>query len=248
VVVAHQRQHAAEQEAPAPPDYSAIIVSSLYSRRLQATLMGLMHQRNFDPKRMEIIVAYVPGIDATDDILDGLRLTYPEVRIVRSPFHPHFRKAKGMMINESRKLAHGKWLLLLDSDIVLPPDFLAQADVLAKDAHYIAPEGRKMLPPDITAKVLLGEVRPWECTEELLSGPGDERMFECDGIPPGFCQLVRRDIFDEIRYTELDHFEGSDWWFSKYIVDRFGKEARLPGRVLHLDHGGSQWYGVSKQM
>lgn len=241
-------QHQVEEVAPPAPDYSVIIVSSLYSRRLQATLMGLMHQKDFDPRRMEIIVAYVPGIDATDDILDGLRLTYPALRIVRSPFHPHFRKAKGMMINESRKLAHGKWLLLLDSDIVLPPNFMAEADVIAKDAHYIAPTGRKMLPADVTAKILLGELRPWECTEELLNGPGDERMFECDGIPPGFCQMVRGDIFDEIRYTELDHFEGSDWWFSKYIVDRFGKEARWPGRVLHLDHGGSQWYGVSKQM
>ena len=125
---------------------------------------------------------------------------------------------------------------------------MAEADVIAKDAHYIAPTGRKMLPADVTAKILLGELRPWECSEELLHGPGDERMFECDGIPPGFCQMVRGDIFDEIRYTELDHFEGSDWWFSKYIVDRFGKEARWPGRVLHLDHGGSQWYGVSKQM
>lgn len=243
-------EHAEQQahEEAAPPDYSAIIVSSLYSRRLQATLMGLLHQRDFDLKRLEIIVAYVPGIDATDDILDGIKLTYPEVRIVRSPFHAHHRKAKGMMINESRKLARGKWLLLLDSDIVLPPDFLSRAEVLAMGAHYIAPEGRKMLPPDVTAKILLGEIRPWEQVEALLAGPGDERMFECDGIPPGFCQLVRGDIFDQIRYTELDHFEGSDWWFSKYIVDRFGKEARLPGRVLHLDHGGSQWYGVSKQM
>lgn len=237
------------QAAPPPaPDYSVIIVSSLYSRRLQATLQGILHQRNFDPGRIEIIVAYVPGIDATDDILDGIKLTYPGVRIVRSPFHPHFRKAKGMMINESRKLARGKWLLLLDSDIVLPPDFLAEVDPITVNAHYIAPEGRKMLPPEVTAKILLGEVRPWENPEALLDGPGDVRMFECDGVPPGFCQVVRADIFDEIRYTELDHFEGSDWWFSKYIIDRFGKEARWPGQVLHLDHGGSQWYGVSKQM
>lgn len=241
-------EHPRDTVAPPAPDVSVIIVSSLYSRRLQATLMGLIHQQGIERSRLEIIVAYVPGIDATDDILDGIRLSYPEVHIVRSPFHPHYRKAKGMMINESRKLARGPWLLLLDSDIVLPPRFLAECLDLAKEAHYIAPEGRKMLTPETTARILLGELRPWECNDELLDGPGDSRMFECDGIPPGFCQLVRGDIFDQIRYTELDHFEGSDWWFSKYIVDRFGKEARWPGRVLHLDHGGSQWYGVSKQM
>jgi hypothetical protein len=105
-----------------------------------------------------------------------------------------------------------------------------------------------MLPADVTARILLGEVRPWEECEALLEGPGDSRLFESNNVPPGFCQLVRGDIFDEIRYTELDHFEGSDWWFSNYIVVRFGKETRWPGRVLHLDHGGSQWYGVSKQM
>jgi len=241
-------QHAQTVVHGPAPELSVIIVSSLYSRRLQATLMGLIHQQGIDRGRMEIVVAYVPGIDATDDILDGIRLNYPEVSIVRSPFHAHFRKAKGMMINESRKLARAPWLLLLDSDIVLPPNFVAESLELAKGAHYIAPEGRKMLTPEVTAKILLGELRPWECHEALLEGPGDSRLFECDGIPPGFCQLVRGDIFDAIRYTELDHFEGSDWWFSKYIVDQFGKEARWPGRVLHLDHGGSQWYGVSKQM
>lgn len=240
--------HPRSVAAPPEPLVSVIIVSSLYSRRLQATLMGLIHQQGIDRSQIEIVVAYVPGIDATDDILDGIRLSYPEVNIVRSPFHAHHRKAKGMMINTSRKLARAPWLLLLDSDIVLPPQFLAETMALAKEAHYIAPEGRKMLTPEVTAQILLGELRPWECTEALLEGPGDSRLFESNGIPPGFCQLVRGDIFDEIRYTELDHFEGSDWWFSKYIVDRFGKEARWPGRVLHLDHGGSQWYGVSKQM
>jgi hypothetical protein len=124
-------QHKVAEEAPRPPDYSAIIVSSLYSRRLtgdterhgpparlrpepHGNRRGLCarNRRNGRHSRRPAS-CYIPGCALC-------------VRHSTS----HFRKAKGMMINESRKLALGKWLLLLDSDIVLPPDFLAEVDAL----------------------------------------------------------------------------------------------------------------------
>ena len=153
------------------------------------------------------------------------------------------------MINSSAELASGDWFVLLDSDIVVPPDFFARMNALTGDAHYIAPDGRQMLTPKETGAVLLGHINTWDVYGELIEGEGEYRRHESDGIPPGFCQCVRRDVFEETRYVEMGHFEGADWLFSKSVIDNFGKETRLEGmRVLHLDHGGSQWYGTEKQM
>jgi len=242
-----------EKDLPAPsatrPRYSVIIVSNFYARRLQAVLLSLVHQQGIALDEIEVLVAYVPGIDATDDLIDSLRATHPELHVHRMGFHPAKRRAKGFMINECVQHSRGEWILLLDSDILLPPDFFAQADALRANTHYIAPEGRKMLSPATTARILLGEATPWVEYDALLQTEGEERLFESDGMPPGFCQCVRRDVIESVNYVELDHFEGSDWCFSKDVKRFYGPETRLKGmRVLHLDHGGSQWYGATKQM
>ncbi|MBI2425947.1 MAG: glycosyltransferase family 2 protein [Candidatus Hydrogenedentes bacterium] len=235
--------------APAQtPRHSVIIVSTRYARRLQAVLQCLVHQQGIAKQDLEILVAYVPGLDATDDILDGLALLHPEFRILRVPMPPSRARAKGFMLNEAMNLARGERITLLDSDILLPPRFFAALDAVP-NAAFIAPEGRHLLTPRDTAAILLGEIRPWESFDELLNGVGDYRHRESGGIPPGFCQTVSRDVIQQIRYPELDHFEGSDTEFSKQVIRAFGPESRLPGmKLLHLDHGGSQWYGTSKHM
>ena len=145
-------------------------------------------------------------------------------------------------------LATGEWVTLLDADILLPPDFFARLDALGDDAIFAAPEGRHMLDAATTARILLGEFRPWDHYNELRQQAEEYRHHESDGVPPGFCQSVRRLVFESVRYEELDHFEGSDWWFSRRVMDQFGPVRRLDGMaVLHLDHGGSQWYGTGKQ-
>lgn len=229
--------------------YSVMIISTRYARRLQAALLSLAHQQDFDPERCEIIIGYVPGLDATDDIIESVTRTFPALRIVRSPFAPHHAKSKGFMINETVKLASGEWIVLVDSDILLPPRFFAELDRVEESAMFIAPDGRKMLSPDTTAGILLGLIRPWECYDELLASEGELRKRESDGVPIGYCQCARRVVFEQIPYAEFNHFEGADWFFGKYAAERFGKETRLEGvPVLHLDHGGSQWYGAQKQM
>ncbi len=227
--------------------YSVIVISTRYTRRLQATLLMLAHQQGGSPGLFEVVVGYVPGIDATDDLLDGMRDAFPQLRIVRSPFSEGNVRAKGFMINESVTAASGEWILLMDADILPPPDVFARMEELPPDTHFIAPDGRKMLSPETTSKVLLGELRPWECYDELLQSPGEIRYREADGIPIGFFQCIRRDILKRVPYHELDHFESSDWLFGRDAGINYGREIRLPINVLHLDHSGSQWYGTSKQ-
>ncbi len=227
-------------------DYSVVIVSARYARRLQAVLQSLVHQEGFDVRRLEVVIAYVPGIDSTEDVLDSLGQVHPTLRIVRAPFVDALTRSKGFLINEACKLARGAWVVLLDSDILVPPDVFASMDRLPAECMFAAPDGRKMLTPETTAKILLGEIQPWAAWQSLLKDAGEFRFREVDGVPIGFFQAVRRECLDKVPYAEYEHFEGADWAFGKAIRDTFGMEVRLPGPVLHLDHGGSKWYGTRK--
>lgn len=227
--------------------YSVVIISTRYTRRLQAALLSLAHQQGIENGLFEVVVGYVPGIDATDDLLDSIEASFPHLSVVRLPFAEGKIKAKGFMINESLSACSGKWILLMDADILLPPDTFTLLESIADNRHFIAPEGRKMLSPELTAKILLNEIRPWENYQELLQGPGEIRKREADGTPIGFFQCVRREILSRIPYHELDHFEASDWHFGRDVVMNYGWEYRIKDwYVLHLDHGGSQWYGTHK--
>ena len=80
-----------------------------------------------------------------------------------------------------------------------------------------------------------------------MASDGEMRHREMDGVPIGFCQIVRRDCFEQVKYYEADHFEGADWQFSIEMRKVFGEETRLSGvPLLHLDHGGSKWYGTTR--
>ena len=227
--------------------YSIVIINTRYTRRLQAALLSLAHQQGVPDHLFEVIIAYVPGIDATDDLIDNVMAAYPRMRLVRFPVAEGLAHSKGFMINESMRAVSGKRVLLMDADILLPPDLFLTLEAITEDHPLIAPEGRKMLPPDVTANILLNEVQPWRQYEELLNGPGELRTREAVAIPIGFFQCVRRDVLARIPYHELDHFEASDWHFGREVTELYGPEYRMINvYVLHLDHGGSQWYGTHK--
>jgi hypothetical protein len=227
--------------------YSIIVVNSRYARRLQAMLRSIAHQRDIDLGKIEVIVSYVPGLDATDDLIDSMRLTYPGLRILRSPFPAQNANAKGFMINESVNMASGEWIVLMDADIVIAPTMFARIEEVAGESNFVAADGRLMLSKETTAKILTGEIRPWDEWEELVNSGGEYRYREAHGVPVGFFQCFKRNFFDDVKYAELDHFEGADMWFGMALQGKYGKEARLSGMpVLHLDHGGSQWYGTTR--
>lgn len=237
-----------KEHKPRDVKYSVIVPSTRYSRRLQALMLGVAHQPGYDLGKIEIIISYVPGLDSNDDLIDSMQAAFPELRVVRCTFPPVFQQSRGVMVNEAVRMASGEWVILFDSDIVVPPTFFADLDAIPEGTQFVAPDGRKMLPADTTAKILLGEIEPWEDFQAVLDGPGEIWHREAEGVPVGFCQIVRRRILEEIPYDLADNFEGSDWTFATRVLKRYGKEHRMPGvYVLHLDHGGSQWYGVRKQ-
>jgi len=236
------------KEHTAPPKYSVLIVTTRYARRLQAVLRGICHQHGYDLSQVEIVIAYVPGLDPTEDLLESIQLAFPDVRIVRVPFARENANSKGFMINEAMKMASGEWSVLLDSDIIVPPTLFEMIDRNIEDGVvFMAPDGRKMLSREMTHKVLLGEETPWENWDRMLRDSGEYRYREAKSVPIGYCQIVKTECLRDIEYTELDHFEGADMWFGMKMVEKYGKEKRISGMpVLHLDHGGSQWYGATK--
>lgn len=232
---------------PPAPKYSVIIISTRFTRRLQATLLALAHQQGIPTHLFEVIIGYVPDIDATDDLIDSIGEAFPGMRIIRVAFAEGREKSKGFIINESVRAASGKWILLMDADIVAPPNTFALIETIEAGRHFIAPDGRKMLPSDVTGKILLNELRPWEHYNEIMEGPGEIRKREALARPIGFFQCVRREILERIPYNELNHFEASDWHFGRQVAVNYGREYRMQDfYVLHLDHGGSQWYGTHK--
>jgi hypothetical protein len=231
------------------PKYSVVLVNSRYTRRLQAALLSLAHQRDFDLSQLEVLVCYIPGLDATDDLIDSMRAAYPELSVLRIPFAEDCMKAKGFMLNESIPSTAGDWVLLMDADIALPPDTFSRIEAVEASTHFIAPDGRVMLSPETTGAILLGKLTPWDDCAAILEKEKDIRHREAQGVPIGFFQCVRREVFQKTGYAELNHFEASDWHFGSSVQKLFGKETRLEGfNVFHLDHGGSQWYGTTKHL
>lgn len=238
----------AEGRATGAPDFSVVIVCARFSRRLQATLRCLAHQ-DYDLSKVEIVVAYVPGADPTDDILASMERTFPDVAIVRSPLPERYLRTKGVAINQSLELARGSWHLVLDADTLLPPDFFRRVRDTEGSPSFVGPDRRKMLPPDVTAAILMGEVNPWDAWESLLHGPGEMRVREGGHLPVGYCQCVRAECTARVRYRELDHFEGADWDFITDVERTCGPGIVFEDyAVLHLDHGGSQWYGAVQHL
>lgn len=226
-------------------DVSIVMVSTRYARRLQASLLAIAQQQGIGLDRIEVIVAFVPGLDATADVIESVHLRYPELTLSPTAFASEHANSKGLMLNECLSKARGRWVMVLDADIILPPTMLSAIAALPEDCRFCVPDGRKMLDKETTARVLLGEVTPAESWQELLAGAGEYRMREADGVPVGYCQCVRRECLEAVRYEELHHFEGADWKFGRDMRERFGMERRLSGMpVLHLDHGSSNWYGA----
>ena len=214
---------------------------------MQATLRSIAHQEGIDLSTIEVIIAYIPGLDATDDLIDSMRAAYPELRILRSPFPAQNANSKGFMINESAAMASGEWIVLMDADIVIAPFMFARVEEVSSGCSFVAPDGRLMLSKETTGRILLGEIEPWSQWQELVNSASEYRYREAKGVPVGFFQCFKREFMEKVKYAELDHFEGADMWFGMALQDAYGKETRLSGvPVLHLDHGGSQWYGTAK--
>lgn len=229
-------------------EVSVLLFSTRFSRRLQAALSCIAHQRGIALEKIQCIIALVPGLDAAEDVLDSVRRVYPALSIEAVALPERFAHAKGFALNECLARAIGPLTVLIDSDILLPPDFLTESVTASRGHAFIAPAGRAMLGPDETARILMGVLAPWEHFDELREGAPDFRVEENpEQVPIGYCQVFPTETGRTVRYPEYDHFQGADYEFGAALRERLGVPFRLPLPVLHLDHGTRQWFGAQKQ-
>ncbi|MCI5071387.1 glycosyltransferase family 2 protein [bacterium] len=230
-------------------DYSVVVVCTRFSRRLEQLLKSICTQ-NYATEKLQILVCYVPGLDGTDDLIDSIQLAYPKVSIVRLPFHTSKQHHKGFMINSASQYIQGKKVLLTDADIVMPPDLFKILDEKYSQHGFVGAYARKMLSPETTAKILLAELNPQRDYKSIIeSDSGELRIDEAKGRPVGFFQLVKTDYLHKVPYQDLPNFEGADAFFAEDISKRCEKPTIAKEiTLLHLDHGGSQWYGTKRHM
>ena len=236
-----------ETEQPqSDPKYSVIIFCTRFARRLSAVLQCLRHQQNFDLSRLEVLVAFIPGLDSTEDVLESLKQAHPELTIHPQSFPKQHTRSKGYVLNQCMERARGDWIILLDADTMVPPNMFSSLDSVEKDHSFIFPAGRAMVGPQDTAAILLGDIRPWNDWNMLLQRADTLRLNESLGVPIGYCQCFRKEIFEKIRYPEYEHFQGADFEFGQALRKAGGHEYRLDFPVMHLDHKGSQWFGAER--
>jgi hypothetical protein len=230
-------------------DLSVVVVCTKYSRRLGLLARSIAGQVDFDLRRAELIVAYVPGLDGTEDILDCLSHLWPQLGTVGVPFDAAHMTHKGFMINQAVNHATGRRVLITDADIIMPPDLFHRLESEYRDRHFVAVEGRKMLDAKTTAELLMGLRDPVADFQYLRDqAPGERRIGEAKNTPIGHFQCVLRTHFPTVPYREHSHFEGADMQFSLDIRKAFGHETVMKDTlVLHLDHAGSRWYGTQRQ-
>ncbi|MCB0327889.1 MAG: hypothetical protein KDD52_09770, partial [Bdellovibrionales bacterium] len=134
-------------------------------------------------------------------------------------------------------------------DMIFPPDLLQIIDRDHPGLVFLGAQGRKMLSPETTAKVLHGLIDPVDNFYSLIEEPdGELRLGEAKGKPVGYFQCFKREVFDKVQYRDLPHFEGSDGFFAEDVEKEF--RSTVIGKniiLLHLDHQGSKWYGTQKQ-
>lgn len=227
---------------------SVVLFSTRFSRRLQAVLESVAHQEGVALSEIQCIVGLVPGLDAAEDVLDSIRRVYPELGVEAVVLPAAVATAKGFALNACLRQVRAPLTVLLDSDILPPPDFLRMALDASQSHGFLAPAGRAMLGPEDTARVLLGVCRPWEAFDVLAAGAPETRVEENpQEVPLGYCQVFRSEALKALRYAEYDHFQGADFEFGAALKAHFGGVKRLPRPVLHLHHDTRQWFGAQKQ-
>lgn len=240
------KQPAPEPVPAAKPEFSVVIFCTRFARRLSAVLQCLAHQADFDLSKLEVVVGYVPGLDATEDVLETLRLTHPELRVVHATFPYQNIRSKGYVLNQCMDMASGSRILLLDADTILPPTLFAELERYCPEHPFVFPKGRAMLGPEVTARILQGDLRPWEDWNGLLASADEIRENEALGVPIGYFQCFNRECLKTLRYPEYEHFQSADYEFALGLRACYGEEYRLAFPVAHLDHAGSQWLGAER--
>jgi hypothetical protein len=196
------------------PDVSVLIVSFNTARRLSECLYSLRAQTG--AVVFEIIVVDNASRDGSADRVES---EFPEVKLVRSAANLGFGNGNNRALQE----AEGRYLVLLNSDALLPPDCLQQALAHMQADPQTGMGGGRLLAPD-------GSWQPSArrfptLLDEFLNLSGlaakfpKSRFFgrfdrtwadpdipaEVDWVPGAFA-IIRRDLIEQIGFFDPRFF------------------------------------------
>lgn len=140
--------------------------------------------------------------------------------------------AKGRAIGEAAPIDTRGWILCIDADIVVPPDFWHQLESLSLDERYLYSALRRMA---FTPADWSHVENDWGKTQDLA--------LKLDGELPGCFHLFHAPSTPTPWYpVDFLHAAGYDSAFeSRYR--RVGLAAWLPFQVVHLGEDGQNWHG-----
>jgi GT2 family glycosyltransferase len=216
--------------------FSVIIVHRNGRALIMATLAAL--HAGLDSRLDEVILV---DNGSRDDSLAAVREAYPDIRVIANPCNNGFARAN----NQAIAVAHGQYLLLLNSDAQLAPDGLARLAAHFEAHHDVGVIGARLVGEDGKAQnaghdfpSLLGEFGLAKSRPHSLANP-------CPGLYPvpwtvGACMAVRRQAVDQAGPLDGDFFfyyEDVEWCLR---LSRHGWGVALAGDVdaVHV-RGGS---------
>ena len=129
---------------------SVLLATYNWPQALKLCLESLSTQTDLD---FEIIIADDGSTQATKDLIEETRKYFP-VKITHLWQEDQgFRKTR--ILNQGIQAAHGEYLVFLDGDCVVQPDFIAQHQMLAQAKHLVT--GSRVLLNDELSKQLLAK-------------------------------------------------------------------------------------------
>jgi GT2 family glycosyltransferase len=189
--------------ATASPHLSIIIVSYNTRDLLRQCLLSLQATR-LKAGSLEVIVVDNNSLDGSGEMVAE---EFPQVHLIRMEANVGFAAANNRALTSAR----GKYVLLLNSDTVVPEGALAQLLMAVESRSDIGIAGCRLLNPDGTPQVSFGRfpslatvlaefmgldrwrvTRRWTLTSGRAPEPGEPSHLI--DYPSGACLLIRHDI------------------------------------------------------
>ena len=141
---------------------SILLATYNWPQALKLCLESLATQTD---KNFEIIIADDGSTESTKQVVESFKASCPSSITYLWQEDQGFRKTK--ILNQAINAAHGNYLIFLDGDCIVQPDFVARHRALAQQGHLVT-----------GSRVLLNE----SLTKELLSWPHWSFQKFCSGL------------------------------------------------------------------
>jgi len=204
------------------PKYSLIVAT--YNRLDEMIeLTQSMRQLEFDRSAFELVVVDDGSSDGTKDFMHAVDLPF-EIQ-----YHFQQNQGPGAARNKAMQYAKGEYFIFIDSDVILPANYLAEIDRSVKVHHWDAFGGPDDCHPDFPP--LLKAIN-YSMTSFLGTGGtrGSEKSVT-KFYPRSFNMGIHRRVFDAIGgMNDLRH--GQDMDFSARIYEAGYKVGLIKDAVV----------------